>query len=140
MSPQCRLLQPRLFARLTLAGLLAFGGVACDGDGPTSPSDGATVTIGVGTEMFRVHLTDDEQIDAARRAQSGGPARIPNGRIVVGTDVNVGWGWHLEDVTFVEVAIELCDGRPSDVERQGVGFGGGRFCPWSAQVLSIDEH
>jgi len=25
-----------------------------------------------------------------------------------------------EDVTFAEVTIEICDGRPSDVERQGV--------------------
>jgi hypothetical protein len=35
----------------------------------------------------------------------------------------------LEDVMFVEVAIEVCDGRPFDVERHGAGFGGRRFCP-----------
>jgi hypothetical protein len=40
-------------------------------------------------------------------------------------------------VEFVEVAIELCDGRPSDVEEAGAGFGGGRLCPWTARVLSI---
>jgi hypothetical protein len=56
---------------------------------------------------------------------------------VPGSQVNEGWSWHLEDVEFAEVAIELCDGRPSDVERDGAQFGGGRFCPWSAQVLSI---
>jgi len=32
----------------------------------------------------------------------------------------MGWGWHVEDVEFVEAAIELCDGRPSDVEREGL--------------------
>ena len=63
---------------------------------------------------------------------------IPIGRIVAGTQVNSGWSWHLEDVTFAEVAIELCDGRPSDVERAGIQFGGGRFCPWNATVVRID--
>jgi hypothetical protein len=77
---------------------------------------------------------------AARAAQSGGRARIPNGRIVPGMQVNVGWTWHLEDVMFAEVAIEVCDGRPSDVERQGTGFGGGRFCPWTATVIRIDAN
>jgi len=112
---------------------------ACDSDGPASPSDGALVTFQVGTEQFRVELSTREQVDAARRAQQGGPARIPNGRIVAGAGANAGWTWHLEDVTFAEVAIELCDGRPSDVERQGVQFGGGRFCPWSATVVSLVE-
>jgi hypothetical protein len=93
----------------------------------------------VADETFRVQLTDEAQIAAARSAQAGGPARIPNGRIVTGTSVNVGWSWHLEDVQFAEVTIELCDGRPSDVERQGVAFGGGRFCPWTARVISVDE-
>jgi hypothetical protein len=53
--------------------------------------------------------------------------------------VNVGWSWHLEDVEFAELTTEVCDGRPSDVEREGVSFGGGRFCPWTARVISIDE-
>ena len=89
--------------------------------------------------MFRVQVVGDRQIDAARAAQAGGPARIPNGRVVAGAGVNTGWSWHLEDVEFVEVAIELCDGRPTDVERQGSQFGGGRFCPWSARVLAVSS-
>jgi hypothetical protein len=122
-----------LSAASVCASILAAG---CD-ESPTSPSRNAVVTVGVGSEMFRVQVVGDRQIDAARAAQAGGPARIPNGRIVAGAGVNTGWSWHLEDVEFVEVAIELCDGRPSDVERQGSQFGGGRFCPWSARVLAI---
>ena len=110
------------------------------GDSPTSPTETATVTFGVGSEVFRVQLVGNAQIDAARAAQNGGPARIPNGRIAAGASVNTGWSWHLEDVEFVEAAIELCDVRPSDVERQGVEFGGGRFCPWSARVLTISRN
>jgi hypothetical protein len=116
-------------------GLLA---ASCGSDSPTSPSTMATVTLAVGSEIFRVALTTPEQVAAARAAQAGGRARIPNGRIVAGTQVNTGWTWHLEDVAFAEATIELCDGRPSDVERQGPAFGGGRFCPWSATVIRIE--
>ena len=116
-------------------GLLA---ASCGSDAPTSPSTMATVTLAVGSETFRVALTTPEQVAAARAAQAGGTARIPNGRIVAGTQVNTGWTWHLEDVAFAEATIELCDGRPSDVERQGPAFGGGRFCPWSATVIRIE--
>jgi hypothetical protein len=115
-------------------GLLA---AAC-GDDSTSPSTMATVTFAVGGETFRVALTTPEQVAAARAAQAGGRARIPNGRIVAGTQVNAGWTWHLEEVVFAEATIEVCDGRPSDVERQGSAFGGGRYCPWSATVFRIE--
>ena len=98
--------------------------LGCGGDGPTGPSEGALVTFRVVDETFRVHLLDRTQIDAARRAAVGGRARIPNGRVVSGTQVNVGWSWHLENVEFAELTTELCDGRPSDVEREGATFGG----------------
>jgi hypothetical protein len=32
----------------------------------------------------------------------------------------------MEDVEFAEFTLELCDERPSDVEREGPRFGGGR--------------
>jgi hypothetical protein len=105
--------------------------------GPSSPSGSAVVSFGVVGETFRVRLVGDRQIDAARAAQAGGRAYIPNGRIAAGTEVNVGWSWHLEDVEFAEATVEVCDGLPSAVEREGVGFGGGRYCPWSARVLAI---
>ena len=127
---------------LLIAGIVsgALMTSACSDDTPTGPSARAIVTFSGAGETFRVALTSADQIAAARAAQNGGAARIPNGRIAVGTQVNTGWTWHLEDVTFAEVTIELCDGRPSDVERQGVQFGGGRFCPWTATVVRIDEN
>jgi hypothetical protein len=125
--------------RLILVALLLSIVASGCADGPTSPSDTAVVTFGVAGETFRVQLVGERQIEAARAAQGGGSARIPNGRIVQGVGVNSGWSWHLEDVEFVQVAIEVCDGRPSDVERQGMQFGAGRFCPWSARVLAIGD-
>lgn len=124
-------------ARTIAAVAIAAVCIGCDDGSPTGPSRGATVTLAVADETFQVWLTSERQIDAARAAQVGGPARIPTGRIVSGTQVNTGWSWHLEDVTFAEVTIELCDGRPSDVERDGTGFGGGRYCPWAATIVAI---
>lgn len=103
------------------------------------PSRVAVVTFQVGDESFRVRLVGEDQIAAALRARAGSGGRIPNGRIVDGTEVNRGWSWHLVDVSFAEATIELCDGRPSDVEKAGVSFGGGRFCPWTARVVAIND-
>jgi hypothetical protein len=125
---------------MTAAIVVTCFASACGNSTPTAPSAGAVVTFAVASETFRVSLTSSDQVAAARAAQSGGRARIPNGRIVPGMQVNAGWSWHLEDVMFVESTIELCDGRPSDVERQGTGFGGGRFCPWTATIIRIDEN
>jgi hypothetical protein len=114
-----------------------LGLAGCD-EAPTGPSGLAVVTFQVVAEQFRVRLTSDDQLRAARAAQSGGRARIPVGRIVAGTDVNAGWSWHLEDVTFAEVTTEVCDGLPSHVERAGgPPFANGQYCPWSAQVIDI---
>jgi hypothetical protein len=121
---------------LTAIAFAALCG-GCDGS-PSGPSRGAIVTFSVADERFRVWLTGTEQIEAARAAQAGGTARIPSGRIVSGTEVNTGWSWHLEEVAFAETTIELCAGRPSDVERQGTSFGGGRYCPWAARIVGID--
>ena len=77
------------------------------------------MTFNVANEVFRVSLTSAEQIAAARAAQNGGRAKIPNGRIVSGMQVNTGWSWHLEDVSFAETTIEICDGRPSDDRASG---------------------
>jgi hypothetical protein len=112
---------------------------ACGDDSPTALSSSAIVTFAVQGETFRASLTNAAQVAAAHAAQRGGPARIPIGRIVSGAQVNTGWSWHLEDLTFAQVTIELCDGRPSDVEREGTLFGEGRFCLWTAVVVHIED-
>jgi hypothetical protein len=116
---------------------VALSAMSCS-DSPTAPSAPAVATFQVGTESFRVLLKTEAQVRGAEAAQAGGQARIPVGRIVAGADVNTGWTWHLEDVTFAEVTIELCDGRPSDVEKAGTAFGNGQYCPWGARVTSIE--
>lgn len=136
------LLRSRPLRAFTAAALITTGAAinsACNDDSPTAPSEGAIVTFRVENETYRVHLTTDDQIRGAELALGNGPAKIPNGRLVAGEDVNEGYSWHVVDVTFAEATIELCDGLPSEVQRAGgVNFGGGRYCPWSARVVSID--
>ncbi len=77
---------------------------------------------------------------AAEAARDGGRATIPVGRLSAGNgEVNTGWSWHVDDITFAEAAIELCDAMPSYVESIGPSFGNGQYCPWSARVLSIES-
>ena len=123
----------------TLLGIALSHAVGCSSsDNPVAPSGSAIATIRVLNESYRVLLTTPAQIDAARAAQAGGRASIPNGRLVAGAQINSGYSWHVEDVEFVEATIELCDGLPSHVQREGVSFGGGRYCPWGAQVVTVD--
>jgi hypothetical protein len=89
-----------LMLRIVATVMVSCISLACGGDGPTAPSRGVVVTFRVVDETFRVHLLDETQIDAAHQAANGGRARIPNGRVVAGTGVNVRWSWHLEDVEF----------------------------------------
>ena len=104
----------------------------------TEPSSQAVATIRVVNETFRVLLTTEDQVKAARAAQAGGSANIPMGRIIAGTQVNVGYTWHLEDVGFFEATIELCDGLPSMVEEAGGRWGNGYFCPCGARVIAVE--
>ena len=67
-----------------------------------------------------------------------------NRRIVAGSlaqgngGFNAPWSWYLDPdtVRFPEVAIELCDGCPSDVETNGGSWGLGSFCPWSSEIIA----
>jgi hypothetical protein len=42
---------------------------------------------------------------------------------------------------MVEVTMELCDGRPSDVERDLDYWvdSVGRFCPWSSALVGVED-
>jgi hypothetical protein len=119
--------------------VVGLGTLSCQKTSTSPSPTSALVTFRVVNETFKALLTDSAAIDLARRSQAGSAKRFPNGRILAGTDVNTGWNWHLVDVEMVEASIELCDGRPSDVEHAGATYGGGRFCPWSATVVSIED-
>jgi hypothetical protein len=127
-----------------LVAWLAAMLVGCDGlapSGQSDPTSGAIiVTVRVAdAEEYRIRLTDPHDIEVARKLLAGESApRIPNGRVVRGeSDVNVGYSWHIDpdSVEFADATIEICDGRPSDIE-QGV-ITSDRYCPWSAELVAI---
>jgi hypothetical protein len=117
------------------------------GCGGTAPSEQPADTPGVvvvtmrvaDAEEYRIRLTDADDIATARKLLAGEAAPgIPNGRVVRGdADVNMGYSWHIDpaSVEFADTTTEVCDGRPSDVER-GV-ITSDRYCPWSAKVIAI---
>ena len=122
----------------TLAFLTACGESAIS----TPQKEGVVVTFRVaGVEECWIRLTDPADIEIARKLLAGEDApHIPNGRVVRGDpDVNVGYTWHIdpESVEFADIAMEVCDGLPSDVEK-GI-ITSDRYCPWSAEVIAIDE-
>jgi hypothetical protein len=88
-------------------------------------------------EVFRILLRDNNVIAQARGLV--GARRIVSGKIVRGDGgFNMPWSWHLDPdtVRFPDAAIEICDGCPSDVEASGGTWGGGTFCPWTAEILA----
>jgi hypothetical protein len=108
--------------------------------GQPAPTSDVVVTVRVAdAEEYRLRLTDPDDIGIAQQLLAGESVpRIPNGRVVRGeVDVNVGYSWHIDpaSVEFADTATEVCDGRPSDVEKRVITSD--RYCPWSAKVVAI---
>jgi hypothetical protein len=119
---------------LAAAGIVAF--VALTGCVQKNP----VATFQVVDETYKIELTTPELQQHARQLLDGeNVSSIPNG-VVVRDDpgVNAPWSWHIDPATleFADMTIEVCDGLPSHVE-DGV-VTSDRYCPWSAEILSID--
>jgi hypothetical protein len=104
----------------------------------TEPSDGpADFLVDVAGETFVLRVSDPETIRLARENLAGGDARFPAGPLRSGSGgFNAPWSWHLDPgaTRMVEVAIEVCDGRPSYVEAHQGDFP--QYCPWGARITA----
>lgn len=138
-----------LIAFCALAATFALA--ACGGD-PSGPKDGplaggVLATFQVSGEEFRVWTDDDTTIgDLLALAAGESQANIPNGRLAPGPgrgDHNEPWSWHMEpgDISMAELTVEVCDGRPSFVEENLDHWLNDvqRFCPWSAQLVEVED-
>ncbi len=99
-------------------------------------------TFDVVGEQFRVRIENPQTIEQVRALEQGqSTATIPNGKLLPGSDGNEPWSWHLDpiDIDMAEITIELCDGTPSMVEADMEYWLNtvGRFCPWSAVLVSV---
>ncbi len=116
--------------------------------GDLPPPQQRDFVVRVGEERFVIRLVTAEQIAAARAILAGTqPQRIVIGQLADGgggynRDPVAGrtWSWHMvpETISFVDLAIELCDGLPSDVEANKSYWLNtvGQFCPWASQLDS----
>jgi hypothetical protein len=115
--------------------LVALTSAACSG--ATAPSDGvAEFVVDVAGERFVVRTSDPETIRLAEENLAGRNGTFPMGSVKAGNGgFNAPWTWHLDpsSLQFVEVAIEVCDGRPSYVEAHQSEYA--RYCPWGARVV-----
>jgi hypothetical protein len=120
------------------------------GDDPSGPVDelqgGALATFQVSGEQFHIWVTNDAVIEQILDLRDGlSSANIPNGVLHAGpgiADLNAPWLWHIdaEDISMAEVTVEVCDGRPSLVDSLLEDYlMVGRFCPWGAELVSIDD-
>ena len=119
--------------------LAGCGGIESSGQ-PAATPGGVVVTVGVAdAEDYRIRLTDADNIAIAQKLLAGeGAPRIPNGPVVRGApDVKVGYSLHSDPASleFADTTTEVCDGRPSDVERGAITSEW--YCPLSTHVVAI---
>lgn len=141
---------PRLLQRATryalataLAGLVAGG---CGETGSTAPvlADGPTFVIDVVGEQFKVRVNDEATRTLLRQHLASGRVGVLHGMLVRGNGgFNGPHQWHLDPATITtpDVAIEVCDGRPSDIDKDLPYWLGNvrAYCPWGAQVIREEE-
>jgi len=134
-----------ILAKRTIGMLVALTALLAARSGapaeqPVAAPKDVVITVRVAdAEEYRIRLTNPDDIAIAQKLLAGAVApRIPNGRVGRGhPDANVGYSWHIDpaSVEFADTTIEVCDGRPSDVEKGTITSEW--YCPWSAQVVAI---
>ena len=124
-----------------LAALIAVLFLGCAAENPAQqPLEGEFFTVQVVNERFEIFVTNPETIRLAKDNFQGKNKRFPIGKILRGNGgFNQPWSWHLqpESVLMTEVAIELCDGRPSYVETHVNDYVAAGYCPWSGKIVKV---
>lgn len=124
---------PLRLALLTAGVVAALAGCA--------PVGNPVATFRVVDEEYKIELATPELVEHAEALLAGEDvASIPLGRVVRDDPgPNAPWSWHIDPATleFAEVTIEVCDGLPSSVEDGTVTSPD--YCPWSAEIVSIDR-
>ena len=127
---------------LIRSGLLVFTLLinACGGDvASMRPTPAQEFVIEVEGEQFRLRTTNPATASALDARRRSGTLGVVVGRIVRGDGgFNTPWSWHLDPASIgvPQVAIELCDGRPSMVQGDLDYWVDTvrTYCPWAARV------
>ena len=114
------------------------GDVAC-----ADRVQGAEITITITGETFTFWSEDDAFIDEAIDHRDNDTTRVAFfDRVIEGADCDDQWGFHVDDeMEWADLAIELCDGRPSDVDADLDYWIGSvvSWCPWGPDVTTVDD-
>lgn len=121
-----------------LSALLLVGG--CDAEAPTVVPSGPTFVVSVVGEEFRVRVTSDAMAATLRTHMASGREGVLFGALRAGNGgFNTAHAWHLDPGTVAtpDVAIEVCDGRPSDIDGDLSYWMTTvkAYCPWGARVV-----
>ena len=128
--------------------------LACAGG--TGSADTGVVVFTFGSHLpgdtMQVAVTNPTTIATARAVLAGASnARIPIGPIVRGAGIDPRYPFHFiaDSVRLVEVAIELCDGRPMRTAAEVDSFiaavtgdpaaPSATWCPWQAEPHAVIE-
>ncbi|MCS7163142.1 MAG: hypothetical protein NZ958_07460 [Bacteroidia bacterium] len=114
-------------------------------NGPPPKPEPVDFEVRVGEECFILRLRDSVRIAEARRilAQQEGRT-IPLGPLYEGDggfnrcgEHRWSWHFHPDSVIFAEIAMEVCDARPSYVEANLAEWlrSVRVYCPWGAQLV-----
>jgi hypothetical protein len=127
--------------------IIAFATGACKSTTGPDLKGGILTTFEVVDEQYSVFITNTETIDKVmlnwNKWQNAGG--IPAGRVTKGqVSYNKPWSWHIdpEDISIVDGAIEIQDGRPSYVEAnvdawiKNVVY----YSPSGAQLISVKDY
>lgn len=124
-----------------MSGILAMSLLAACGEA-TGPNKEAVATfvVEVSGEEFRVQVTTETEAEAFRARMASGIEGVVSGSLISGSGgINSPWKWHLDASTVhvADMAIELCDGRPSMVDADLAYWLNNvrQFCPWGARVV-----
>lgn len=139
-----------------VAALLVLGSIGCSGGGDeatggtgggaggsggSGPALPVRYAIEVIDEEFVVQVVSLSQVEQMEARLASGEEGVISGELAAGDDgYNEPWSWHLVPATVhaPDVAIEVCDGRPSMVEDDLEYWLGTvkQFCPWQAKVAA----
>lgn len=112
---------------------------AC-GSSFTAPEPPVRYSVEVSGETFVVEVATADQVDQMEARLASGEEGVISGELAAGdAGYNEPWSWHMVPATVhaPDVAIEVCDGRPSMVEDDLDYWLDTveRFCPWGATVV-----
>ena len=131
--------------RWAVVSLAAVVAAACSSDEDTlfaPPMEDARFVVQVVNETFTIKVTNPSAYADLEARRKSGQIGVISGRIVRGDGgFNTGYSWHLDPATVevVDLAIEVCDGRPSDLEEDLDYWADTvkNYCPWGAKVVSV---